>query len=103
MDRIIGIETYCQECGYEARYEDETKAPHHELYECPRCEAPLVRSKFTVCECGTTVYLDGDPNQCEGCGQYYNGFGQPLQDPEYWDPDDYYGTFGPLNDPNEDW
>ena len=39
------------------------------------------------CSCGAEVILQGD-TVCE-CGQWYNGFGQALLDPEYWE-EDYY-------------
>ena len=35
------------------------------------------------CSCGRTVYLHGD-TQC-ACGRWYNGFGQELKDPKYWE------------------
>lgn len=35
------------------------------------------------CSCGTTLYLDGD-TVCD-CGQWYNGSGQALLDPQYWE------------------
>lgn len=38
------------------------------------------------CSCGGEVVLNGDC-QCEKCGQWYNGFGQALKDPEYWEGD----------------
>jgi hypothetical protein len=36
--------------------------------------------------CGTEVVLDGDVS-CDGCGQWYNTFGQELVPPSMWGED----------------
>ena len=41
------------------------------------------------CSCGEEILLQGD-TCCPNCGQWYNGFGQALRDPEEWE-EDYYG------------
>lgn len=35
------------------------------------------------CKCGEILYVEGD-TECPNCGQWYNGFGQELKNPEYW-------------------
>lgn len=90
MDRIIGIEVYCRDCDEETRYEDEEGAEikkpgitHH----CAHCGSRnIYRSPFITCHCNTTVYLSGD-TQCDGCGQWFNAFGQELKDPSEWEED----------------
>lgn len=41
-----------------------------------------------VCICGNSVVLVNQYQgacQCDGCGRWYNLFGQELIDPEYWE------------------
>lgn len=39
----------------------------------------------TTCRCGNTVELwNSWANECENCGQEYNGFGQALRPREEW-------------------
>ena len=84
----VGVEVYCNECEHEDRYEDECEAEwkkYGTTHRCSKCGSENVyRSHFVVCHCGTTVYLSGD-TQCDGCGQWYNAFGQELKDPEFWE------------------
>lgn len=49
------------------------------------------------CDCGNKVEL-GDPmtNECQQCGQLYNGSGQRLKDPSKWK--DYDNGAGELDD-----
>lgn len=89
-ERIIGVEVYCHDCEQETRYDNADQAEHEQYgvtHHCAYCGSEDVsRSRFIVCHCGTTVYLDGD-TQCEGCGQWFNGFGQELKNPP-WDEED---------------
>lgn len=89
----VKIEIYCHNCGYEETYED-CKRP----FECPQCGSENLHGtrKITCENCGKDVYLTSNTNECE-CGVLYNGFGQQLRDPEEWDEEDRYGTFGPQN------
>lgn len=36
------------------------------------------------CSCGEEILLQGD-TCCPNCGQWYNGFGQALRNPEEWE------------------
>lgn len=87
----IKVEIYCMDCGHEEVFED-----HKRPFECPKCGSPLLHETCIVeCEnCGKDVYLIDNTNECE-CGALYNGFGQRLSDPDEWDEEDRYGTFGP--------
>ena len=87
----VKVEIYCMDCGYEEVFED-----HKRPFECPRCGSPLLHETCMIkCEnCGKDVYLTNHTNECE-CGAFYNGFGQRLSDPDEWDEEDRYGTFGP--------
>ena len=87
----IKVEIYCMSCGHEEVFED-----HKRPFECPKCGSPLLHETCIIeCEdCGKDVYLTDNTNECE-CGALYNGFGQRLSDPEEWDEEDRYGTFGP--------
>lgn len=87
----IRVEVYCMSCGHEEVFED-----HKRPFECPKCGSPLLHETCIIeCEdCGKDVYLTDNTNECE-CGALYNGFGQRLSDPEEWDEEDRYGTFGP--------
>ena len=53
------------------------------------------------CKCGHEVELiDGawmGAVQCEHCGKWYNIYGQELVDPEYWEDDDDYDGYDPLD------
>lgn len=40
--------------------------------------------KEITCPYCKKKYLSGD-TQCDGCGQWYNAFGQELKDPEFWE------------------
>lgn len=45
-----------------------------------------------ICHCGETVYLTDEymgACQCGNCGQWYNMFGQEINNPDEWE-DDYY-------------
>ena len=75
--KTIGIEVFCQECSFEKRF-DYADSDEAQIARCPACGAKLWRSRFITCDCGTTVYLDANTNECEGCGALYNGFGQSL-------------------------
>ena len=56
-----------------------------------------------ICRCGTRVELyDSLYNECEGCGQGYNGCGRELAPVSQWEPEDVYDTFGPRNRRDED-
>lgn len=87
----IKVEIYCMSCGHEEVFED-----HKRPFECPKCGSPLLHETCIIeCEdCGKDVYLTDNTNECE-CGALYNGFGERLSDPEEWDEEDRYGTFGP--------
>ena len=87
----IKVEIYCMSCGYEEVFED-----HKRPFECPKCGSPLLHETCIIeCEdCGKDVYLTDNTNECE-CGALYNGFGERLADPDEWDEEDRYGTFGP--------
>lgn len=78
--KVVGVELYCQECGYEERHEDECLVPNYgHSITCPKCrKAIMCRSPFVVCHCGTTVYLSIGDTECEGCGQAYNAFGDEI-------------------------
>lgn len=39
-----------------------------------------------LCSCGEEILLQGD-TVCPNCGQWYNGFGQALRDPDEWEED----------------
>lgn len=39
-----------------------------------------------LCSCGEEILLQGD-TVCLNCGQWYNGFGQALRDPDEWEED----------------
>lgn len=90
MERVIGIEVYCHDCEQETRYDDEMEAENINYgitHHCAHCGSRNIhRSPFITCDCGTTVYLEGD-TQCEGCGAIFNGFGQKLKDPSEWEED----------------
>jgi len=49
----------------------------------------IVEPGVGKCYCGTEVILGTNDYmgavECEGCGQWYNLFGQALTAPEYWD------------------
>lgn len=65
MNKIVGTEFYCRNCGY-------TKRGRNDLYTCPQCGSDDVyNSNYITCKCGTTVYLDSRMNRCEGCGKIY--------------------------------
>lgn len=82
MRKEIGIESWCPECGHGERI------PKNYLgYLCPKCGAHVHNSYYITCECGTTVYLDSNTNECEGCGQLWNGFGQSLKPRNEWEED----------------
>lgn len=87
----IKVEIYCMSCGHKEVFED-----HKRPFECPKCGSPLLHETCIIeCEdCGKDVYLTDNTNECE-CGALYNGFGERLSDPEEWDEEDRYGTFGP--------
>lgn len=91
QDRVIGVEVWCDKCQQETRYNDADQAEYEQpgvTHHCAHCDnEDVFRSRFITCHCGTTVYLDGD-TQCEGCGQWFNGFGQELKDPSEWGEDD---------------
>jgi hypothetical protein len=54
------------------------------------------------CDCGAEVVLeDSMTNECDKCGQLYNGSAQRLAPPEQWDPEDRYAIFGPQNAPDD--
>ena len=44
-----------------------------------------MESELVRCSCGEELYLEGD-TVCD-CGQWYNGFGQALKDPSFWEED----------------
>lgn len=81
MRKEVNHEYYCGECG-------ETHTFTHENYRCPNCQSPSIYdNRFIDCDCGTRVYLDENTNECEGCGQLYNRFGQSLKPREEWEED----------------
>ena len=93
MEKQIKCEVYCHNCGLEKDYDSEYDAPH----ECPKCGKWLHRSYHITCDCGEDVWLTSNYNECD-CGRAYNRFGQQLADPNEWDDEDRYGTFGPQNE-----
>lgn len=83
------VEIYCRDCEH-------TTILDHSECECPECGSrDIYKTRVIVCDCGTTVYLGGFTNECDGCGALYNGFGQRLADPSEWDEEDRYACFGP--------
>jgi DNA-directed RNA polymerase subunit RPC12/RpoP len=79
----LGYEDYefeC-ECGSRNYY-------HTEIIICPHCGEEVCLNSFNII------------NECD-CGAIFNNFGQELDNPNNWDTADYYGTFGPLNGPDE--
>ena len=99
MDREILVEIICN-CGYEYKG-PEQEAPNYG-YECPQCgRTRMSKYRSLICHCGCEVWLNGDPNECEQCGQLYNAFGQTLAPPSQWDEQDRYDTFGPQNNKEE--
>lgn len=47
-----------------------------------------INPAYGTCTCGTKVILENDyegATRCEGCGKWYNLYGQELLDPEYWE------------------
>ena len=76
------LEMFCHDCGHEWREDEENQ----NCYECPECHSESVyRSRYTTCHCGTTVYCDEFTNECDGCGQLYNAFGQELRPMSEWE------------------
>lgn len=62
---------------------------HPEKYEdmgCKKTSWWYTEPAHALCSCGNEVIIDGD-TPCWKCGQWYNGFGQSLVDPEYWEED----------------
>lgn len=94
----VTTENHCRNCGWELDTD-------HRVYECPNCEGHNIwhRDHFT-CDCGEEIYLEGrgSVHECESCGKFYNDFGQELAPVDQWDEEDRYGTFGPLNGPNDE-
>lgn len=63
----------------------------------------VIENSWTYCEpavgqcsCGCEVILSRDVS-CNGCGQWYNAFGQALVDPKYWEEDYYYRDYDSLD------
>lgn len=85
-------EHVCRECGADIESSDR-------LFECPNCRSENIQAfPMIVCDCGETLPASGFTNECPECGALYNAFGQRLADPETWDPDDRYDSFGPQNE-----
>lgn len=79
MCRQITYEVYCRNC--EATHEFT-----HSVLRCETCLSPdIVNNRRITCDCGTSVYLEGNTNECEGCGELYNLFGQKLKPKEEWE------------------
>ena len=52
----------------------------------------LVVYREGTCDCGEEMALYDDINECERCGQLWNGFGQRLRPMDEWEEpwdDDY--------------
>jgi hypothetical protein len=65
---------------------------HPEKYEdmgCVERKQSFTEPAYVRCSCGEEFYLNGD-TECPNCGQWYNGSGQELLPPEYWEDDDGY-------------
>lgn len=77
----VQYETWCRDCG-------ETHFRILPEPTCPACGSKSVfNSAFIDCDCGTRVYLEENTNECEGCGQLWNRFGQKLKPCEEWEED----------------
>lgn len=74
------VEVYCSECGHEWRQVN--LGP--EKYICPNCGSSSTHpNPFITCNCGTTVYLDEDLNECENCGKKYDKKGNAIYNNYY--------------------
>ena len=90
------VSMFCGKCG--VVYEGPREEAPNNGYECPKCgNLHIARLEGVVCHCGCIVWLGGFTEECDNCGQLYNGFGQELASPNQWDEEDRYGTFGPQN------
>lgn len=83
----VSNELYCRKCGHDFWTE-------HSEGECPECGSnDVYNSRFLICDCGETIYLNGMTNECLECGRLYNKFGQELAPVEEWEEEDRYDCF----------